>query len=61
MEKPKKFQKTYYTKTLKAMHVFDSIIVFEKGLRGPPISKAVGNPLLVENRIMPKKQAQVET
>lgn len=50
-QNPEEFQKTAYTKTLTAMHIFDSIIVFEKGARNPPILKAVGNPLVVDNRI----------
>ncbi len=44
------FPQTPYTQSLAAMHIFDSIIVFEKNKVLPPIVKAVGNPIVADGR-----------
>jgi len=40
---PKKFKVNNYTTTIKAMHIYDSIIVFEKGKVTEPHHEMTGH------------------
>lgn len=43
---PKKFSVNKNTKTIKGMHVYDSIIVFDKGIVEKPSHKMTGSPTI---------------
>jgi cephalosporin hydroxylase len=45
----KKFSVSEFTKTTSSMHVYDSIIVFEKNAMSPPVHKMTGKPAIDED------------